>query len=66
MYLNKIDQWNSLSDFLSNMIIKYADVLDIESLSAPVTDTEGINIIDNAKKSKENNIRKDIEIKEIA
>ncbi len=65
MYLNKIDQWNSLSDFLSNMIIKYADVLDIESLSAPATDTEDTNIIDNPKKSKENNIRKDIEIKEI-
>ncbi|MFI3213808.1 MAG: hypothetical protein R3Y24_10735 [Eubacteriales bacterium] len=64
--MNKIDQWNSLSDFLSNMIIKYADVLDIESLSAPATDTEGTNIIDNPKKSKENNIREDIEIKEIA
>lgn len=64
--MNKTDQWNSLSDFLSNMIIKYADVLDIESLSTPATDTEDGTILDNPKKSKENNTCKDIEINEIA
>lgn len=50
MYLNKIDQWSCLSDFLSNMIIKYADVLDIEALSTPTTDTEDTVLLDESKK----------------
>ncbi|MFI3201975.1 MAG: hypothetical protein R3Y54_10725 [Eubacteriales bacterium] len=60
--MNKNDQWNYLSDFLSSMIIKYADVLDVDSLSIPSDDIEDAVILGESEKSKQNNIRKDIEI----
>lgn len=31
------NEWNTLSNFLSDMIIKYADSLDIEQITKPDT-----------------------------
>lgn len=34
------DEWNGLSKLLSNLIAKYADVLDIDSLPDPKSDSK--------------------------
>ena len=34
------NEWSSLSDLLSNLIVKYADTLDIDSLPNPHTYSE--------------------------
>ena len=33
--LNNIDEWGALAEFLSNMIAKYSDVLEIDSMPDP-------------------------------
>jgi hypothetical protein len=33
--LNNIDEWGALAEFLSNMIVKYSDVLEIDSMPDP-------------------------------
>ena len=58
--MHERDQWNSLSDFLSNMIIKYADVIDIDPLSTSDSDISS----DKPKNSKVYNIQEDVAIKE--
>lgn len=43
------DEWNGLSKLLSNLIAKYADALDIDSLPNPKSDSKDAktNEIDN-------------------
>jgi hypothetical protein len=38
--LKNENEWSSLSDLLSNLIVKYADTLDIDSLPNPHTYSE--------------------------
>ena len=45
------NEWGPLSEFLSEMIVKYADALDIDSLPEPITATEENNSLDELKKS---------------
>ena len=35
MFLKNDDEWCGLSELLSNLIAKYADVLDIDSMPTP-------------------------------
>ena len=40
MCLKNADEWSSLANFLSNMIAKYADVLDFDSMPDPESPSE--------------------------
>jgi hypothetical protein len=48
--LNNIDEWGALAGFLSNMIAKYSDVLEIDSMPDP--DINKINTDKNTMMSK--------------
>lgn len=45
------NEWGSLSELLSNLIVKYADALDIDSLPDPVISTEERNSINKLNKN---------------
>lgn len=45
-----INEWAPLSDLLSNLIVKYADVLDIDSLPDPNMPFEDDGTADSIKK----------------
>jgi hypothetical protein len=51
--LNNIDEWGALAEFLSNMIAKYSDVLEIDSMPDP--DINKISTEKNATTSKISN-----------
>ena len=38
--MKNIDEWSSLANFLSNVIAKYADVLDFDSMPDPKSASE--------------------------
>lgn len=47
--MNRVDQWSNFAELLGNLIAKYADVLDIDSMKN--TDTKS-NIKDEEKNIK--------------
>ena len=47
------DEWNGLADLLANLIEKYADVLDIDSLPDPEEKKNPDNFIDLKRESVE-------------
>ena len=51
--LNNNDEWGALAEFLSNMIAKYSDVLEIDSMPDP--DSNKINTKKNTMTSKISN-----------
>ncbi|WP_230397664.1 hypothetical protein [Novisyntrophococcus fermenticellae] len=51
--MNNIDEWGALAEFLSNMIAKYSDVLEIDSMPDP--DINKISTEKNATTSKISN-----------
>ena len=58
--LRNVDEWSAFANLLGNLIAKYADVLDIDSLPDPIIPSEDtkINEIDNTNFKE---IGKDIE-----
>ena len=52
--MNNIDEWGALAEFLSNMIAKYSDVLEIDSMPDP--DINKINADKNTMMSKISNL----------
>ena len=50
MGTKNINEWAPLSDLLSNLIVKYADVLDIDSLPNPNMPFEESGTTDTIKK----------------
>lgn len=47
------NEWSPLSELLSNLIVKYADALDIDSMPDPDTAFEKTDTLNNVKKSAE-------------
>lgn len=47
----QLNEWSPLSELLSNLIVKYADALDIDSMPDPNTTLEKIDTPDSLKKS---------------
>lgn len=45
------NEWSPLSELLSNLIVKYADALDIDSMPDPDTMSKKADTTDNVKKS---------------
>ena len=58
--MRNVDEWSAFANLLGNLIAKYADVLDIDSLPDPIIPSEDtkINEIDNTNFKE---IGKDIE-----
>lgn len=54
--MRNVDQWNAIAEMLGNLIAKYADVLDIDSISD--TNNNSNIIIDESEKIINNNIEK--------
>lgn len=54
--MRNVDQWNAIAEMLGNLIAKYADVLDIDSISD--TNNNSNIIIDESEKIINNNIDK--------
>ena len=48
--MKDVDQWNGLSDLLANLIAKYAEVLDIDSMPIPETSENDIEMSDISQK----------------
>ncbi len=44
--MKDVDQWNGLSDLLANLIAKYAEILDIDSMPTPETSEKDIEMSD--------------------
>lgn len=49
--MKDVNQWSGLSDLLSNLISKYAEVLDFDSMPIPETSKKDIEMTDCHPKS---------------
>lgn len=49
--MKNVDEWSGLSALLSNLIAKYADVLDLDSMPNPEPSSENTALSNTAKNS---------------